>query len=250
MGVALFGWFIYFLFSGITAYERGKMIVLMTLIVVSALFWGLYEQTYGTWVAYSERLMDLHLLGFEWTASQLTLIGGLFVIMLTPLFAWLWPKLDQRNLNPSAPAKFALGLVFAGLAFEVLAMSGGQAGPNGLISAWWLVLAYFVLVLGEMVLSPVGLSAVTTLAVPRVIGLMMGAWFLFSAFGEIIAGRFGTWAAIEPNADGSIDLVEALGVYTSVFEQLAWIGVGSGVVLLLASPLLMRLARNPDKQDA
>jgi POT family proton-dependent oligopeptide transporter len=245
MGLALFVWFAWFLFSGITPLERGQMIVLMALIVISALFWGLYEQTYGTWVAFSERVMDRHLLGFEWTTSQLTSIGAFFVIALTPLFAWLWPRLDTLGLNPSTPAKFGYGLVFAGLAFGVLVYAAAHPGDAGLVSVWWLVLAYLVLVLGEMVLSPIGLSAVTTLSVPRVVGLMMGAWFLFSAFGEIIAGRFGTWASVEPEADGSIDMAKALGVYADVFADLMWIGLIAGVVMLLVSPLLTRLTRQP-----
>ncbi len=243
MGLALFVWFVTFLFSGISARERGQMIVLMTLIVVSALFWGLYEQTYGTWVAFSERVMDRHMFGFEWTTSQLTSVGAFFVIALTPLFAWLWPRLDKLNMNPNAIAKFGLGLVFAGLAFGVLVYAAEHPGSEGLVSVWWLVLAYLVLVFGEMVLSPIGLSAVTTLSVPRVVGLMMGAWFLFSAFGEIIAGRFGTWASIEPEADGSIDPVKALEVYSDVFGDLMWIGLASGAVMLVVAPLLGRLTR-------
>jgi POT family proton-dependent oligopeptide transporter len=243
MGVALFVWFGWFLFSGITAKERGQMIVLMTLITISALFWGLYEQTYGTWVAFCERVMDRHMFGSEWKTSQLAFLGGFFVVALTPLFAWLWPRLDARGLNPSAPTKFGLGLVFAGLAFGVLVYSTGQLDDAGLVSVWWLVLAYLVLVFGEMVLSPIGLSVVTSLSVPRVVGLMMGAWFLFSAFGEIIAGRFGTWAAIEPEADGSIDVGKALAVYADVFGDLMWIGLGAGALMLVASPLLLRLTR-------
>jgi proton-dependent oligopeptide transporter, POT family len=243
MGLALFAWFIWFMFSGITAHERGQMIVLMTLIVISALFWGLYEQTYGTWVAFSERVMDRHMFGMEWTTSQLTSVGAFFVIALTPLFAWLWPLLDKRGLNPSAPAKFGLGLVFAGLAFAVLVHASEHPDASGLVSVWWLVLAYLVLVFGEMVLSPIGLSAVTSLSVPRVVGLMMGAWFLFSAFGEIIAGRFGTWASVEPEADGTIDVGKALAVYADVFGDLMWIGLGSGVLMLVASPFLLRLTR-------
>jgi POT family proton-dependent oligopeptide transporter len=243
MGLGLFAWFAWFMFSGITAIERGQMIVLLTLIVISALFWGLYEQTYLTWMLFSERGMDLQLLGREWTPSQLTFIGSFFVIALTPVFAWLWPQLDKRGLNPSSPAKFGYGLVFAGLAFAVLGYAAGHPGEAGLVSVWWLVLAYLVLEFGEMVLSPIGLSAVTTLSVPRVVGLMMGAWFLFSAFGEIIAGRFSTWASVEPNADGSIEVGNALVVYADVFGDLMWIGLGSGVLMLVASPLLLRLTR-------
>jgi POT family proton-dependent oligopeptide transporter len=185
------------------------------------------------------------MLGFEWKTAMLNSIGAFFVIALTPLFAWLWPLLDRRGLNPSAPAKFGLGLVFAGLAFGVLVYASGQTNETGLVSVWWLVLAYLVLVFGEMVLSPIGLSAVTSLSVPRVVGLMMGAWFLFSAFGEILAGRFGTWASIEPNADGTIDTGKALAVYADVFGDLMWIGLVSGVLMLVASPLLLRLTREP-----
>mgnify|MGYP000670988945 CR=1 FL=1 len=243
MGALLFVWFLRFIFSGISAAERGRMIVLMTLIVVSSLFWGLYEQSYGTWVAFAERVMDRTTFGIEWTAGQTTTFGGLFVILLSPIFAWLWPRLDAIGKNPSLPAKFGWGLVFVGLAMGTLMLATQRAGDDGLVSLWWMILAYAVMVVGEMVLSPIGLSAVTTLSVPRVVGLMMGAWFLFSAFGEMIAGRFGTWAAIEPNADGTIDKVKALAVYEGVFSDMMWIGVISGAIMLAVSPLLVRLAR-------
>jgi len=243
MGAVLMVWFVRFIFSGISAAERGRMIVLMTLIVVSALFWGLYEQSYGTWVAFAERVMDRTTFGIEWTAGQTTTFGGLFVILLSPIFAWLWPRLDAIGKNPSLPAKFGWGLVFVGLAMGTLMIATQRAGDGGTVSLWWMILAYAVMVVGEMVLSPIGLSAVTTLSVPRVVGLMMGAWFLFSAFGEMIAGRFGTWAAIEPNADGTIDKVKALAVYEGVFSDMMWIGVISGGIMLAVSPLLVRLAR-------
>jgi POT family proton-dependent oligopeptide transporter len=122
--------------------------------------------------------------------------------------------------------------------------AAGNPGSDGLVSLWWMIGAYALLVLGEMVLSPIGLSAVTTLSVPRVVGLMMGAWFLASAFGEMIAGRFGTWAAIEPNADGSFDKAAALRVYADVFGDLMWIGIAAGVLMLVATPVLRKLARN------
>jgi proton-dependent oligopeptide transporter, POT family len=243
MGLLLLVWFVRFLASGLTAAERGRMIVLMTLIVVSALFWGLYEQSYGTWVAFAERVMDRTTFGIEWTAGQTTSFGAIFVIAFSPVFAWLWPRLDRLGKNPSLPAKFGWGLVFVGLAMGILMLATRRAGDDGLVSMWWMILAYAVMVVGEMVLSPIGLSAVTTLSVPRVVGLMMGAWFLFSAFGEMIAGRLGTWAAIEPNADGTIDKVKALAVYEDVFGDMMWIGLGAGLILLLGSRGLDRLAR-------
>lgn len=240
LGAALYIWFIRLLMSGISARDKGRMLMLMVLITVSALFWGLYEQTYGPWVAMADRAMDLTTFGVRWTSGQTTAIGALFVIALSPVFAWLWPRLDRRRLNPSYPAKFAWGLVFCGLAFGVLAYSAAHPGSDGLVSLWWMILAYFVLVLGEMVLSPVGLAAVTSLSIPRAVGMMMGAWFLFSAFGEIIAGRMGTWAAIAPTATQA----EALAVYADVFTRMMWIGLGAGVLLFIATPLLKKLVRD------
>ncbi|MES2669336.1 MAG: peptide MFS transporter [Pseudomonadota bacterium] len=239
LGAALYIWFIRLLMSGITPREKGRMIMLMVLITVSALFWGLYEQTYGPWVAMADRVMDRTTFGIEWTAGQTTAIGALFVIVLSFPFAWLWPKLDRMGLNPSYPAKFAWGLVFCGLAFGILAFSALNPGADGSVSLWWMIFAYFALVLGEMVLSPIGLSAVTSLSIPRAVGMMMGAWFLFSAFGEIIAGRLGTWAAIPPEASAA----EALATYADVFTRMMWIGLAAGALLFIATPLLKRLTR-------
>nr|MBP6750559.1 MFS transporter [Xanthomonadaceae bacterium] len=167
----------------------------------------------------------------------------LFVILFSFPFAWLWPKLDKAGLNPSYPAKFALGLIFCGLSFGILAFAAANPGESGKTSLWWMILAYAVLVMGEMVLSPIGLSAVTRLSIPRAVGLMMGAWFLFSAFGEIIAGRLGTWATIEPDAGGNYDVPAALALYTDVFTQMMWIGLAAGALLFVATPLLKRLTR-------
>ena len=243
MGAVLYGWFVWLMFSGLSRAEKGRMVMLMVLITVSALFWGLYEQTYGPWVLMADIGMDRTTLGFEWTAGQTTAIGALFVILFSMPFAWLWPRLDRKGLNPSYPAKFAWGLVFCGLSFGILAYAAANPGDSGKITLWWMILAYAVLVMGEMVLSPVGLSAVTRLSIPRAVGLMMGAWFLFSAFGEIIAGRLGTWAAVEPRADGSYDVAAALNLYAEVFTDMMWIGVAAGALLFLATPLLKRLTR-------
>jgi POT family proton-dependent oligopeptide transporter len=243
LSLGLLVWFIRLLFSGIDAQARGKMINLMVLIVVSALFWGLYEQTYGPWLAMAERTMDLNTAGITWNAPQTTSFGAIFVILFTPLFVWLWPRLDRMGLNPSYPAKFAWAFIFCGLSFAVLAFASGMPGANGLVSLWWMILAYGLLVLGEMLLSPIGLSAVTALSLPRVVGMMMGAWFLASAFGEILAGRFATMAAIAPAADGTFDIPAALNVYANFYTQMMWIGLGAGVLMFLATPLLNRLLR-------
>ncbi len=243
MGTGLVVWFGIFMFSGISALERGRMILLMLLITISALFWGIYEQSYGTWVAFAERGMDRTTFGIEWTAGQTTSFGAIFVILFSPIFAVLWPKLDRHGLNPSLTAKFGWALILCGLATGLLMLAAQKPGADGLVSLWWMVAAYALLVLGEMMLSPIGLSAVTTLSVPRVVGMMMGAWFLASAFGEMVAGRFGTWAEVNPNADGTYDIANALVVYGNVFGKLMWIGVIAGIVMLLIAPIMKRIAK-------
>src|SRR5690606_36187200 len=116
-------------------------------------------------------------------------------VLLSPLFAWLWPWLEKRGRNPSKPMKSAIGLLFAALAFLPLMAAAKVAGGGVMASVWWLVLAYFVLEIGEMCLSPIGLSAVTQLSVARVVGLMMGGFWLATAYSEMLAAEFARDAA-------------------------------------------------------
>ncbi|MBX7079853.1 MAG: oligopeptide:H+ symporter [Nannocystaceae bacterium] len=219
-----------------TAVQRDQMLVLCALTGTSVVFWTLYEQSYGSWNAFSDRAMDRHGLGIEWTAAQLTGLGSLFIFALSPVFAWLWPALARRGRSPSTPAKFGWALVCAGLATWALWLGARLPGAEGLAGLWSLVLAYLVIEVGEMMLSPIGLSAVTTLSLPRIVSLMMGTWFLASAFGEILAGRFGTLAAMPADTP----LPQALSIYASLFGLLGWIGVGAGAVVLLLAPRLAR----------
>ena len=118
---------------------------------------------------------------------------------------------------------------------------GADAAANGaLASVWWLVAAYFILELGELSLSPVGLSAVTQLSVSSVVSVMLGAWFLATAYSEVLAAELGKLSAIALPADGKIDFALAAGKYSELFSLMIWIGVGSGVLYLLISPLLKR----------
>ena len=241
MTAALLIWWFKFIFIECSKIERANMIVLMVLIAISAVFWGLYEQTYGTWLAYSDRVMNSYtfdFIAFTFTpnAAQLTSIGALFIFALAIPFAWLWPVLDRKGWNPSAPAKFGFGLLFAGLAHFILQYAALNPLENGLAGFWTFVLAYLVLEIGEMVLSPIGLSAVTSLSVARVVSLMMGVWFLASAFGEMIAGRFGTLASMPAGTP----VTDALAIYADVFATLGWVGVGSGVFMFVLTPVLNR----------
>lgn len=236
----LFGIF-RFMFTRCSQVERHQMFVVLGFILFGLVFFTLYEQTYGSWMLFSDRVMNRAAFGRIWSAGQLSALGALFILVLTPLFAWLWPMLDKRKLNPGKPAKSGWGLIFAGLSFLVLAWSARHPEANGMTALWCFVLAYFVLEIGEMLLSPIGLAAVTQLSVKRVVSLMMGAWFLGTSYSEILAAGLGKLSSLEIGEDEVLNVSQALVKYEQLFMLSAWIGLIAGAFVLLISPLLTRL---------
>jgi len=236
----LLGGILWFMFTKCTKVQREQMFVVIALIVLGLIFFALYEQTYGSWVLFSDRVMNHHALGVEWTASELTSLGAFFILILAPFFAWLYPRLDARGINPSTPAKSAYGLVLAGVAFLVLVWSARHPDANGLTNIWWFVFAYFVLEVGEMLLSPIGLSAVTELSVPSVVSLMMGGWFLGTSYSEVVAAELGKLSAIEIPEGETLNIVDALAKYDALFVYSAKIGIVCGIVVLVLTPLIKR----------
>jgi POT family proton-dependent oligopeptide transporter len=175
--------------GGFTAADWKRMAAVVVFFLFATLFWGAYEQAGSTLNLFADRYVRLELWGITLYASWFVSVQALFVILLAPIFAWGWLRLGPRQ--PSSPTKFALALLFVGLAFVLLVPAGMRAQSGVKVSPLWLVAAYFVEELGELSLSPVGLSVVTKLAPTRVVGLMMGVWFLSNAFGNKLAG----WAA-------------------------------------------------------
>ena len=170
-----------------TSVEWKRIGAIVVLFVVATFFWGAYEQAGSTLTLFAARFTRLELLGISFPVSWFQMVQPICVILLAPVFAWLWIRLGPRE--PSVPAKFALALVFMSLSFFVLVPAGAAAQSEGLrVSPMWLVTAYAISVLGELCLSPIGLSAVTKLAPVRILGLMMGVWFLSNAFGNKLAG--------------------------------------------------------------
>jgi len=300
MSAVLVAWFVWFLVKQCNRVERQQMLSLVMLIFMVLVFFTLYEQTYGSWVAFTDRLLTKDLFGvvssgaepvLPWTivplalsplamllalklagqgklrvgevllgsvaflmvaafirdlsfvqqtAGSLTFLGAFFIVALTPFFTWLWPWLDKRGLNPSKPAKSAIGLLLGGIAFLPMAYAAHLAGINGVASVWWLVLAYGVLELGELSISPIGLSAVTQLSVPRVVSVMMGAWFLATAYSEVLAAKFGEMTAMDVPEGGTLDIAVASARYGDLFMMMFWIGIGSSIVAFALVPLVRR----------
>jgi POT family proton-dependent oligopeptide transporter len=200
-----------------TTAERKRLAVVGVLFVASALFWCMFEQAGSTLNLFGERSTDKHILGFVFPASWLQSLNALFIIALAPVFAWIWVKLGTRE--PSSPAKFVMGLVAAGLGFAVLAVAAARASGGAQVSPMWLVAVYMLHTIGELCLSPVGLSAMTKLAPPRIGSLLMGVWFLSISVGNYLGGRIAS-------------LYESLPL-TRLFWLIAAFGIGAGAIMAL-----------------
>jgi len=231
---------IWFVATKCTTIQRQQMLVVFFVILAGLMFFALYEQTYGSWVAFSDRVMNRHFFGVDWTAGQLTFLGAFFIIALTPLFTWLWPMLAKKGLNPSTPLKMSLGLLFAGLSFLVLVMSINHPQSNGLTSVWYFILAYLVLEIGEMILSPISLSAVTQLSVKSVVSVMMGAWFLGTSYSELLAAQLSKLSSIQIEEGVALNITEAMGKYQDLFIFSAKIGLASALLYFIITPLMKK----------
>jgi POT family proton-dependent oligopeptide transporter len=166
-----------------SAAERRKLAAIVVFFVASALFWSAFEQAGSTLSLFAQRNTRLSVFGWDFPASWFQSLNSIFIVALAPVFAAMWIKMGKRE--PSTTAKFAWGLVFVGLGFAVLIPVGNQTN----VSPMWLTLTYLLHTIGELSLSPVGLSAMTKLAPQRVGGLIMGVWFLSISDGEFIGGR-------------------------------------------------------------
>jgi POT family proton-dependent oligopeptide transporter len=190
---------------------------------------------------YADRVMDRTILGIEATAAQFGALNAFFIFLFAPVFAWLWTVLGRRGMEPGTPVKFALGIAQAGLGFGALVWGAANTDHAGLVAGYWMILAYLLHTTGELCLSPVGLSAVTKLAVSRVVGVMMGAWFLATAYSELLAVQLAKLAAIETVEGAITDTASALASYTELFANLMYTGLACGFLLLLLSPVLKRM---------
>lgn len=230
--------FIIYGFARYRSVEFTRTLVLMVLIVSTIVFWSLFEQSAASMTLFADRVLDRDVLGTTIGASQFAALNPAFIMLLAIPFAFLWPWLDSRGLNPSTPVKFALGTILAGLGFGALVLGAQFPNEAGKVAVLWFVLAYFCHSTGELCLSPIGLSAVTKLSIPRVVGVSMGTWFLATALSETLATRLAKLASIDVSAKG--DIASMLATYTELFEYLTLVGVGFGLFMLIISPLLKR----------
>ena len=204
--------------------ELSRVLVIFILCAFSVIFWMSFEQSAGSLNLFADRFTRNSIFGHEYPSSWYQAVQPLFVILLAPVFAALWMKMGRKQ--PSSPMKFAIGLLFAGLAFALMAVASKSARV-GLVSPVWLVFCYLLQTFGELCLSPVGLSTVTKLSPARLVGLMMGTWFLFTSFGEFIAG----WSMRFLNENDQVRL----------FNNVAGITFVAAALLFVLTPLVKKM---------
>jgi proton-dependent oligopeptide transporter, POT family len=181
---AIFSWLL--LGKSWTVEERKRSGAILVLFLAACVFWSAFEQAGSSLSLFAERNTLRKIFGYAYPASWFQFVQPLFIITLAPAFAWLWMRMGKRE--PSSPSKFAWGLFFGGLGFAIL-VPAAMAREGTLVSAWWLVFTYLFHTIGELCLSPVGLSAMTKLAPKRVASVMMGLWFVSIGVGDYLGGR-------------------------------------------------------------
>ena len=194
LGLALVYFVYLFVGGGLTTEEKKRVVVIILLFFFATIFWAAFEQAPTSLNLFARDYTDRMVFGWEMPTLWLQAANSVFVIALAPVFAWLWIALGRRGKDPSSVAKFAWGLFFAGIGFVVMWEAANviiNNGGNIRVSPWWLVWSYFFQSVGELSLSPVGLSSMTKLAPFKFKGQMMGVWFMASAIGNLIAGLVG-----------------------------------------------------------
>jgi POT family proton-dependent oligopeptide transporter len=253
MGKLLFGTFIISVpailiwsYARGTRVEAQMMTAAMILIVFNVFFWTLFEQAGSSLTLFADRNTDRHLLGVMGgpviSAPMTQQFNPLFIVLFAPVMSWLWTSLARRGLEPSIPVKFAIALmgVGAGFLFLVFGSTFAGAGNNFQVGLWWLAGLYLIHSLAELCISPVGLSMITKLSIARVVGLMMGVWFLSISVAQYFAGIVAQFASVETVGGQVTNLKVSLDTYTATFTTIAWIAIAAGVVLFLLSWPLKR----------
>jgi proton-dependent oligopeptide transporter, POT family len=236
IAVAYFGYL--FAAGGLTGDEKKRITVIFVLFVFAAVFWAAFEQAPTSLNLFARDFTDRKVGSFEIPATWFQSVNTAFVVLLAPFFAALWVAMAKRNRELSSPGKFALGLAMAGIGFCIMIFAANilvQSGGAVKVSPWWLVASYFFQTVGELCLSPVGLSSMTKLSPRKYVGQMMGIWFLAASVGNLIAGLVG--GSVDPE---KLEQTPALFLWTTVALVVAAIALG-----LLTIPIRKMMRRAP-----
>ena len=239
VGIAALYFAYVLILGGLNVHEKKRIVVIAILFVFAAIFWAAFEQAPTSLNLFAKDFTNRGFFGWEIPAIWFQSVNSVFIILLAPVFASIWLRLGSRGQNPSSPAKFAMGLLFAAIGFAVMIPAANilvGSGGTVKVSPWWLVVSYFFQTLGELSLSPVGLSSMTKLSPRKYVGQMMGIWFLATSVGNLIAGLVG--GHVDPK---KLEQTPKLFIGTTVAL------VAAAILLGLMVPFIRKLIPNEDK---
>lgn len=239
VGLAILYFAYVFIFGGLNGEEKKRIVVIFILFFFAAIFWAGFEQAPTSLNLFARDFTERHYFGFQIPAIWFQVINSVFIVLFAPFFAKLWLGLERRGSNPSSPLKFSLGLLFAGLGFALMIPAANMILSSGgtlKVSPWWLTISYILQSIGELCLSPVGLSTMTKLSPRKYVGQMMGIWFLATSVGNLIAGLVG----------GSVD-PEKLEQIPMLFIATTAALIGAAILLLILTPFVKKLIPNENE---
>lgn len=219
--------------------QRNKILGLLVLLVFAVIYWAVFFQMFFATELFTLRLVDRHLGSIIVPPVAFISLEGIIILFFGPTFARFWQFLAKKNLNPSTGMKFALALFLAAAAFYLLVMSINFSQSNSLVNMWWVVGSYFLLILGEILLSPIGLSVVTRLSPPEHVGMMMGVWFFTLGYGGQLTGLLAKMASVSPQDLFHHDKMAQ--IYHNAFLHYAEFALIGAILLLLITPILKKV---------
>ncbi len=248
MGKLLFGTFLVAVpgiliwsFANGARAEFQMMLAAMVLIVFNVVFWTLFEQAGSSLTLYADRNTDLSIFGlFSLSAGQTQFFNAFFIVVFAPIMAAMWTKLAAAGREPSIPVKFGIALMLVGFGFLFLVFGGRFAGPDFKVAIWWLAGLYLIHSVAELCISPVGLSMITKLSIARVVGLMMGVWFLSVSVAQYVAGIVAQVASVDTVGGQVTNLKVSLDTYNGVFWTIGLAATAIGLLLIALSPLIRK----------
>jgi POT family proton-dependent oligopeptide transporter len=233
--------YILFLAARLPREPRLKLFAALVMIIFSTLFWAFYEQNAGSLNLFAMRNVDMHVGGTELPALAVNnFLPPGWVVVLSFLFAWLWPWLHKQGREPSTPLKFALSFILMGIGFYVFYLGCKASTSTGLIPLVTFIGGYFFIICGEMCLSPIGLSMVTKLSPANIVAMMMGIWFFASAIGEFLAAKIGALMSVPQHIAEANDPATSLPYYASILSKIGLGSLAIGVLLWMFVPVIKR----------
>jgi proton-dependent oligopeptide transporter, POT family len=242
LGAAALG-YILFAASRMDKEARNKLYAALVMIIFSAVFWAFYEQNAGSLNLFAMRNVNMQFFGTDLPALSVNnFLPPGWVIVLSFVFAWLWPWLAKRHREPSTPMKFALSFILLGIGFSVFYLACQLSAGSGLIPLWMFAAGYFFVICGELCISPIGLSMVTKLSPGKMVALMMGIWFFASAIGEFLAGKIGAMMSVPEDVQNNA--VASLPYYADIISKIGLGSIGIGILLMVMVPVLRKWMKN------